>query len=125
MPSKAPKQCRYCKRATRNSNGYCDEHQDKAVAWVRPNSKTTKQRGYAGAWRKKRAAVLSRDNGLCQVCKSKGIYTPATEVDHIKNKADGGDDSIDNLQAICKDCHKIKTHSESVRGRGGVFFHGV
>ena len=33
-------------------------------------------------------------------------------VDHIKPKALGGSDSFDNLQAICKHCHREKTAQE-------------
>jgi len=35
--------------------------------------------------------------------------TLATEVDHILSKANGGTDDENNLQAICKVCHRIKT----------------
>jgi 5-methylcytosine-specific restriction protein A len=70
-------------------------------------------RGYGAAWRKARARVLARDCGLCQVCKAQGKSRPATEVDHIINKAQGGNDLDSNLQAICKPCHKVKTAAEA------------
>lgn len=125
MPAKADKPCRKCKVATNNSNGYCDDHQDCVVAWSRSVKKqTTTQRGYGAGWRRIRGRVLKRDKGLCQPCKSKGIYSVANEVDHIVNKASGGDDSMSNLQVICKDCHKAKTQKESVQGRGGIFSRG-
>ena len=44
---------------------------------------------------------------------TKGRVTPATQVDHIKPKADGGTDEHANLQSICTDCHKIKTAQDS------------
>ncbi|WP_281289339.1 HNH endonuclease [Nocardia brasiliensis] len=37
----------------------------------------------------------------------------ATEVDHIVNRKSYGSDALDNLQAVCADCHKLKTHGES------------
>jgi 5-methylcytosine-specific restriction protein A len=40
--------------------------------------------------------------------------------DHVVPLAEGGSDNETNLQTICKECDKVKTHAESVRGRGGV-----
>jgi len=34
-------------------------------------------------------------------------------VDHILPKSQGGDDGMDNLQAICNECHETKTIEES------------
>ena len=50
---------------------------------------------------------------MCQPCLTKGRPTQATQVDHIKPKADGGTDDLGNLQAICDDCHKRKTAEDS------------
>ena len=51
---------------------------------------------------------------------------PAVAVDHIVPKAEGGTDADENLQAICKACHKLKTENESKRardrGRGQKYF---
>ena len=33
----------------------------------------------------------------------------ATEVDHIIELAAGGTNTIDNVQPLCRDCHKAKT----------------
>ena len=77
------------------------------------HTKSSSQRGYGSRWRRKREAVLMRDNHLCQVCAAVGRVTAATEVDHKKNKASGGDDHIDNLQSICEPCHYKKTQQEA------------
>ena len=61
-------------------------------------------------WRRKRAAILVRDNYTCRVC---GMITKDLEVDHIVNVAQGGTDDDENLQAICIPCHKVKTARES------------
>ena len=61
-------------------------------------------------WRRKRAAILVRDNYTCRVC---GLITKDLEVDHIVNVAQGGTDDDENLQAICIPCHKAKTARES------------
>ncbi|MGY6410778.1 MAG: HNH endonuclease [Alkalilacustris sp.] len=70
-------------------------------------------RGYGAKWRRLRAFVLARDKGLCQVCLNQGRTTQATEVDHILNRARGGTDHTDNLQAICSVCHRAKTLREA------------
>lgn len=79
--------------------------------------RTTTQRGYGAKWRKTRASILRRDKGLCQPCLKQGKYTRATEVDHIVEKAVGGADSLDNLQAICSTCHKRKTGRAGLQAR--------
>lgn len=101
----------------RSQKGYCDEHADKRYGWQRSQKVkgTVTQRGYGHAWRKLREQVLERDGYICQVCKADGRLTAATEVDHIVNKASGGSDTLDNLQAICKACHKAKTSAESCK----------
>jgi 5-methylcytosine-specific restriction endonuclease McrA len=43
----------------------------------------------------------------------------ATEVDHIIELAAGGSNTIDNVQPLCKPCHKAKTSRfNSTRERG-------
>lgn len=72
------------------------------------------ERGYGTEWTKLRLQILRRDCGICQCteCKAAGLVTLATEVHHIKSKADGGTDHPDNLQAINRDCHKRETMRE-------------
>jgi len=64
--------------------------------------------GSTALWRKIRSRVLRRDQNTCQRC---GLE--ATHVDHIIPRRLGGDDSMDNLQALCKRCNLSK---------GGGFF---
>jgi 5-methylcytosine-specific restriction protein A len=64
-------------------------------------------------WRRLRDSILARDLGLCQPCKKLGKVTPATEVDHIVNKAKGGTDDPSNLRAICSPCHLVKSRAEA------------
>ena len=70
------------------------------------------ERGYGTLWYKLRDAVMQRDSHICQPCLEKDRLTPATEVDHIIPKSQGGTDNPDNLQAICTPCHKDKTQVE-------------
>ena len=72
------------------------------------------ERGYGTAWDKLRAEILERDRRLCVRCLAEhDRTTPATEVDHITPKAQGGTDHPSNLQSLCHPCHKAKTARES------------
>ena len=42
---------------------------------------------------------------------------PAQDVDHIVNVANGGSNSLDNLQALCDWHHKRKTQQEAQAAR--------
>lgn len=62
-------------------------------------------------WRKCRASFLVERGGLCEVCMSKGLITPATEVHHkVRITPENLNDprvtlSHDNLMALCEKCH--------------------
>ena len=53
-----------------------------------------------------------RAKGLCEECLRLGFVTAGCDVDHIKSKAKGGTDDLENLQLLCKECHKKKTQEE-------------
>jgi 5-methylcytosine-specific restriction protein A len=57
---------------------------------------------------KLRRAIRKAVGSHCAVCL--GWYLPSQlDVDHIKPLALGGEDVEDNVQALCKRCHKTKT----------------
>ncbi|WP_291397292.1 HNH endonuclease signature motif containing protein [Acinetobacter sp.] len=70
-------------------------------------------------WRKIREQQLLI-SPLCEYCKEKGIFVPATVCDHIKPvkqcKRDGMDfwqaSTPDNLQSLCESCHNRKSAKE-------------
>lgn len=70
-------------------------------------------RGYGSTWDKIRIQVLRRDKSLCQPCLRNNRTALANQVDHITPKAKGGTDDMDNLQAICPDCHRDKTATDN------------
>lgn len=111
MPKMPPRPCTAprCQKMAID-NGRCEDH--KREAWQSSKGKSRHERGYGSKWYKLRDLVLKRDSYLCQTCLRNGIITQAKEVDHIKNKASGGSDSLDNLESICTDCHKKKTIKE-------------
>jgi 5-methylcytosine-specific restriction protein A len=79
------------------------------MGWSKESSSS---RGYGAKWQKLREMILRRDNYLCQCPDCLGgdkRLTPATEVDHIIPKAQGGGDHERNLRAVNTDCHKRLT----------------
>lgn len=60
------------------------------------------------------AEALFRANGICQMCKKNAPFnrnsdgTPYLEVHHIIPLAEGGLDSLDNVIALCPNCHREK-----------------
>jgi len=73
---------------------------------------------YGGAWRKLRDRRMNTEP-LCRHCTENGFVTPAVEVDHIKPKALGGEDTWENTQSLCKACHQDKTREDVKRIRRG------
>lgn len=75
--------------------------------------------GRAKGWKATRERILKRDGYLCQCheCKTAGRYAPASMVDHIDNRRGPGYDYDDNLCAINKQCHEVKTQLEAKIGR--------
>ncbi|MGW4240922.1 HNH endonuclease [Nocardia sp. NPDC004722] len=69
--------------------------------------------------RRNRPIVLERDEFLCQLRLPVCVGT-ATEVDHILNFASQGSDQLENLQAVCGPCHKVKTADESAAARAAM-----
>jgi|APLak6261659120_1056016.scaffolds.fasta_scaffold00896_2 5-methylcytosine-specific restriction enzyme A len=60
------------------------------------------------------AVVLIRANGICESCKSNAPFirkkdnTPYLEVHHKIQLAEGGEDTVDNSEALCPNCHREK-----------------
>lgn len=70
--------------------------------------------GISRGWKAIRLFILLRDRYLCVPCLKRGVRTLAREVDHITVRADlVGEHDPDNLQAICVECHEIKSAIEA------------
>jgi 5-methylcytosine-specific restriction protein A len=84
------------------------------MAWSKESSTA---RGYGARWQRLRLLVLARDFYLCQCpeCAKRQVPLPATEVDHIKPKAQGGTDEESNLRAVNSECHKRLTQIQMGR----------
>lgn len=69
-------------------------------------------------WKKVRQVIISRDYGLCQECKRRGIMNRGNIIHH---KIEARDDismfyDKDNLECICAACHN-KEHPERSGGK--------
>ncbi|HEX2826059.1 MAG TPA: HNH endonuclease signature motif containing protein [Burkholderiales bacterium] len=89
------------------------------MAWSRDSRH---ERGYGSEWDRLRAIVLERDDHLCRcpACRPPGgkvRLRAATEVDHIKPKAEGGTDELENLRAVNEDCHRALTIAQQGKKR--------
>lgn len=58
-----------------------------------------------------RQAILARDGWQCVTCGS----DENLEVDHIRPTYVGGSDEPDNLQTLCRKCHRQKSSEDSRR----------
>jgi 5-methylcytosine-specific restriction protein A len=76
--------------------------------------------------RRKRRAVIARGNNAaanarkaarkagyveCASCRMRFLAS-AVDVDHIKPLAHGGEDVDENVQLLCRPCHKLKTRGD-------------
>ena len=77
-------------------------------------------------WRPLREQVMVRDGGLCQECLKQGRLTPANQVHHKVSPFQVGLSqadfeyyawSLENLEAICADCHAA-IHGKEGQTRG-------
>ena len=117
MPWKVKRPCRYsgCAELADVDTGYCDRHMKLIQQQYNRYGRTPEaKRRYGYRWRQIRAMFLAA-HPLCEMCILAGRYTAATEVHHLKPLADGGTNSVDNLQALCKPCHSKIT---AAAGRG-------
>jgi hypothetical protein len=61
----------------------------------------------------KKRYVASSQDWTCKKCKSKLTHT--YEIDHIVALKDGGNNSVENLVALCRECHGQKTAESFLR----------
>ena len=60
----------------------------------------------------KKKFVASRQNWHCAHCRS--MLTAWFEVDHVRSLETGGTNNVDNLVALCRNCHGKKTAMENM-----------
>lgn len=118
MALKPLRPCRHpgCGALTRE--GWCPSHKPRPA----PRSRES------AAWRRwyslklwtddLRPAQLLREP-FCRECGRRGVRTPATDVDHIRDHKGVWEVFVDrnNLQSLCHACHSKKTRTEMNRKR--------
>ncbi|WP_267348693.1 HNH endonuclease signature motif containing protein [Sphingomonas sp. GM_Shp_2] len=83
--------------------------------WERPpRQPDRRKRGRAG--QRERAQVLAEEP-LCRKCLERGLEVATDEVDHIVPLSEGGTDTRDNKQGLCKPCHDAKSAAERAAAR--------
>jgi hypothetical protein len=110
------------KELNNNYNIYNNPNIRKSVTFSNQNHNLSKQQQkilYSGNTSTKRSVsetkkkyVASSQNWHCKHCKKQ---LPAWfEVDHVIKLEYGGSNAIDNLEALCRDCHGRKTACENL-----------
>jgi 5-methylcytosine-specific restriction protein A len=87
---------------------------------LRPLSAATVQRKRGSAGVRDRANIRTRDKGLCQECKRRGLTIVGHVVDHIDPLHLGGDDLDSNKELLCKPCHDAKSAREAKHRATGL-----
>ncbi|GAB7144423.1 hypothetical protein LRC484719_30160 [Mycobacterium riyadhense] len=103
MPTAPARACSRCRRAVPKGQR-CQCH---------PSWEGSTRGGSTRQWRKIRAAKLR----ATPICEYVDCRHPATEVDHIMPRAEGGTDDWGNLASLCGEHHREKTAEDSRRGR--------
>ena len=60
--------------------------------------------------------IIDRQHNNCALCKQP-LKAQATHFDHIEPHYKGGKTSIDNLQALCANCHSIKSNNDRLKDK--------
>lgn len=111
------KPCLDCGTLTNGTR--CPPHQrdrDRIRDRARNQIKTRRRANRPGnnAAARLRYALNKHSTAICQHCHE--THTPQhLEIDHILPLGDGGTDTEDNLQILCKPCHRTKTITENRR----------
>lgn len=114
MPKSAPKPCSHpgCGVLVRDGSNRCQKHQ--RPDWSKKPTATKRVTGRK--LQQLRHELFSRDP-LCAECVRHGRLTLATQRDHKIPLAEGGQDSEDNVQGLCKPCHEEKSLQERIRAQ--------
>ncbi|MDT0494008.1 HNH endonuclease [Streptomyces sp. NPDC012600] len=97
--------------------GRCERHHDayerRASVRARRARRSVLARVHSGAARL-RALVGARGGARCARCGSLAL-AGSVDVDHVQPLALGGEDTDQNVQPLCRDCHRVKTATEFSR----------
>ena len=104
-----------CKNPRSKYSTYCLEHGGRDTQLTYRTEERDKAHAFylTAQWQRHRIAQLSRQP-ICQSCLTRGIITPATEVDHVFPWRQIGSNAFyrNLFQSLCHDCHSHKTQQE-------------
>jgi 5-methylcytosine-specific restriction protein A len=115
MPYKDKHSCKYPSCPKLTDSRYCGEHKkliDNQYNKYQRDPLTKKR--YGREWKQIRDRYIAA-HPLCEECKNDNRLTPAKEVHHILRLSAGGDNSENNLMALCKSCHSTITGRDGSR----------
>lgn len=120
MAMKPLRPCRHPGCGVLVSGGYCAAHQPKR-ADRSEESKFWRWMYQTDAWKRLRSGQLLEEP-FCRECAKRGLRTPATDVDYIRDHK--GDWSIftdrDNLESLCLSCAKQRKNSGKTQGKNSA-----
>lgn len=94
---------------------------ERRVSFTNPSKRHDNSFYRKTPWRNRRKAVLLEEP-LCRECVKENRITPATVVDHIIPRANGGADyEWTNLQPLCDEHHNKKTRNEQLSNKRGNY----
>lgn len=112
----APKRpCRVAGCPALVTAGYCWRHGGGGSRWSDPRRLEPPR--IRGAKLQAMRARLFQQQPVCELCERGGVGVVATIRDHRIPLAEGGTEDESNVQALCANCHAIKTAAEAKRGR--------
>tara|TARA_Y100000389_G_C17471366_1_gene531533 strand:+ start:12051 stop:12596 length:546 start_codon:yes stop_codon:yes gene_type:complete len=86
-------------------------HAEKEYASVKKIQNSGKKSTKRSVSESKKKYVASQQNWCCSKCKKKLTHT--FEIDHITRLEHGGNNDVNNLEALCRECHGQKTAFEN------------
>jgi hypothetical protein len=95
--------CLYCKKVfvpNRKDKKYCGENCQKSASRKR-------QPGWVDKRRPRSFSYKDHKGLICECCGFVAVNKCQLDVDHING--DHSDNSIENLQTLCSNCHRLKT----------------
>jgi len=84
-----------------NSNNYNNSNNNNSNKFLRSNLNETKKK-----------VVASSQQWVCRYCKQ--LLDASYEIDHIIPLYKGGNNDLNNLQALCRNCHGQKTINDKL-----------
>jgi hypothetical protein len=87
---------------------FLEKKEERSIEKITSSSRTHKR----SVSETKKKYIASQQNWKCNHCKQQ--LTAWFEVDHIKRLDQGGTNDVQNLVALCRNCHGEKTSMENI-----------